>query len=72
MDAAIIDAIGGTSGYDISWTGPTVDGSIYSGDPLELKLSMKETHTINSFPSGTYDITVTDQNGCSFTYQMLL
>ena len=66
--SAIIDASGGTSGYNVSWTGPTVDGSIYSGDPVGIEIVNEgDTYTINSFPSGTYDITITDQKGCSFT-----
>ena len=36
--AATIDASGGTSGYNVSWTEPTVDGSIFSGDPVGIEI----------------------------------
>jgi hypothetical protein len=63
--AATIDASGGTAGYDVSWTGVTVSGTTYSDNPLGIEITNEgDTYTINSFPSGTYDITVTDQNGC--------
>ena len=66
--SAIIDASGGTSGYNVSWTGPTVDGSIYSGDPVGIEIVNEgDTYTINSFPLGTYDITIYRPKGCSFT-----
>ena len=63
--AATIDASGGTGGYDVSWTGLTVSGTTYSDNPVGIEIiNAGDTYTINSFPSGTYDITVTDQNGC--------
>ena len=66
--AATIDASGGTAGYDVSWTGLTVSGTTYSDNPLGIEIiNDGGTYTINSFPSGTYDITVTDQNGCNVT-----
>ena len=64
--AATIDASGGTAGYDVSWTGLTVSGTTYSDNPVGIEIiNDGDTYTINSFPSGTYDITVTDQNGCN-------
>ena len=66
--AATIDASGGTAGYDVSWTGLTVSGTTYSDNPVGIEIiNDGDTYTINSFPSGTYDITVTDQNGCNVT-----
>ncbi|MGY8865496.1 MAG: hypothetical protein ACKVJK_07660, partial [Methylophagaceae bacterium] len=66
--AATIDASGGTSGYDVSWTGTTVSGTIYADNPVGIEIANDgDTYTINSFPSGTYNVTVTDQNGCNTT-----
>ncbi|MCI5080297.1 MAG: pre-peptidase C-terminal domain-containing protein, partial [Saprospiraceae bacterium] len=49
-----LDISGGVPAYDIIWTGP-VDGSASTAN---------ETFTIPNLPSGTYTITVLDQNGC--------
>ena len=64
--AATIDASGGSAGYNVSWTGVTVSGTTIFEDPLGTEIiNDGDTYTINSFSSGTYDITVIDQNGCN-------
>ena len=54
MNGAIdIDVTGGTEPYDFMWVGP---GTFTSND-----------EDINMLTAGTYDLTITDDNGCIFT-----
>lgn len=48
---------GGTSPYTIDWEGP-VSGS---------DTSTPGSYTLNDLPSGNYDLTITDDNGCETT-----
>ena len=52
-----VDIAGGTPGYNIAWEGPTNGAAI----------SATNSFTINNALSGSYDITVTDSQGCSDT-----
>ena len=62
---AIIQISGGQPSYDISWTGLTVNGTTYSSSITDFVNASGDKDTIKTFPSGTYDVTVTDDNGCS-------
>ncbi len=48
-----IDVIGGTAPYSYAWTGP--NGSVYA------------TQDLYNLVAGTYDLTVTDANGCQIS-----
>ena len=55
-----IEVSGGTPGYNVSWTGTTI------GDPAGEEIANSgDSYTINTFPTGNYTITVTDQNNCT-------
>ena len=64
---AIIQISGGLAPYEISWTGSTVSGSIYASSISNFVNISGNQDTIKTFPSGTYDITVTDDIGCIST-----
>lgn len=51
----VLSITGGEANYSISWDGP-VEGSVTTDE---------ETVTLSALPSGTYDIKVTDANGCT-------
>ncbi len=50
-----VEIDGGTPGYNVSWDGPT-SGAATSAGP---------NYTINNVLSGSYGVTVTDNDGCS-------
>lgn len=52
-----VDIIGGTPGYNVAWEGPTTGAAI----------SATNSFTINNALSGSYDVTVTDSQGCTDT-----
>jgi len=55
-------ASGGTSPYNMSWIGPI------SGDPSGNEINASSgSYSVNSAPSGSYSITMTDANGCTAT-----
>jgi len=49
---------GGTADYNISWTGPA------NGNQT---LTMADTLVVNNLPSGSYEVSITDANGCTTT-----
>lgn len=51
---------GGMAPYNISWTGPVNANPV--GNEI---LSSGGSYTANNLPSGTYNITITDDNGCT-------
>ncbi|MBX7093075.1 MAG: PKD domain-containing protein [Flavobacteriales bacterium] len=56
----VVTASGGTAPYNISWTGTT------TGNPAGNEIaSSGGTYTLNALGAGTYNITVTDANGCT-------
>jgi gliding motility-associated-like protein len=60
--AAVITASGGTSGYNVSWTGTT------SGNPAGTEIAASGgTYNMTGLVAGTYNITVTDANNCAST-----
>ena len=55
-------ATGGTSPYDMSWTGPN------TGNPAGTEINADGgSYTVNGAPSGAYTLTMTDANGCTAT-----
>ena len=55
-------ATGGTSPYDMSWTGPN------TGNPAGTEINASGgSYTVNGAPSGAYTLTMTDANGCTTT-----
>ncbi len=48
-----LQVTGGNPDYDFNWSGPTT--------------SLPNSNVINGLASGEYDVTITDQEGCSFT-----
>jgi gliding motility-associated-like protein len=59
---AIITGSGGTAPYNVSWNGTT------TGNPAGTEIaSSGGTFTIPALGVGTYNVTVTDANGCSAT-----
>ena len=62
-----LNVSGGTSGYNISWTGAM------NGDPIGLEiLNTGGNYQINNLISGPYNITITDANLCDTTFQIIL
>jgi gliding motility-associated-like protein len=56
----LLSASGGTSPYNVSWTGPL------SGNPAGNEISVSGgTYTISSLSAGTYSVTITDANSCT-------
>ncbi|MCB0771586.1 MAG: SprB repeat-containing protein, partial [Flavobacteriales bacterium] len=53
-----LDVSGGTAPYVIAWTGPNAFSSA--------------DEDINNLAAGTYNVTVTDDNGCAFQQQVVL
>jgi hypothetical protein len=65
--SAVITAGGGTPGYNVSWTGPTSD------DPAGTEISLTGgTYTLSNLGVGTYNVTVTDLNGCTDTTNVIV
>ncbi|MFZ5554667.1 MAG: beta strand repeat-containing protein, partial [Bacteroidota bacterium] len=57
-----ITASGGTAGYNVSWTGTT------SGNPAGTEIAASGgTYNMTGLGAGTYNVTVTDANGCTAT-----
>jgi gliding motility-associated-like protein len=55
-------ATGGTSPYDMSWTGPN------TGNPAGTEINADGgSYTVNGAPAGAYTLTMTDANGCTAT-----
>jgi gliding motility-associated-like protein len=60
--SAIISANGGTAGYNVSWTGTT------TGNPAGTEIATSGgSYAMPALTAGTYNITVTDANGCTAT-----
>ncbi len=57
-----ITATGGTAPYNVSWTGTT------SGNPAGTEIAASGgTYNMSGLVAGTYNVTVTDANGCTAT-----
>jgi len=57
-----VTATDGTAAYSVSWTGPV------NGDPAGNEITTSGgNYTITGVSAGTYNITVTDANGCTTT-----
>ena len=57
-----ITATGGTAPYNVSWTGTT------SGNPAGTEIAASGgTYNMSGLAAGTYNVTVTDANGCTAT-----
>jgi gliding motility-associated-like protein len=55
-----VTATGGVAPYNISWSGTT------TGNPGGTEIAASGgTYTLSALPAGTYNITVTDANGCT-------
>ncbi len=60
--SAVITASGGTPGYNVSWTGTT------TGNPAGTEIAASGgTFNMTGLGAGTYNVTVTDVNGCTAT-----
>ncbi len=60
--AVAITVNGGTAGYNVSWTGTTIS------NPAGIEITASGgTYNIVGLTAGTYNITVTDANGCIAT-----
>jgi len=60
--SAVITATGGTAGYNVSWTGTT------SGNPAGTEIAASGgTYNMTGLGAGTYNVTVTNANGCTAT-----
>ncbi|MFZ5553513.1 MAG: gliding motility-associated C-terminal domain-containing protein [Bacteroidota bacterium] len=60
--SGVVTASGGTAPYNVSWTGTT------SGNPAGTEIAASGgTYTLTSLGVGTYNVTVTDANGCTGT-----
>ncbi len=58
--SAVITASGGSAGYNVSWTGAA------TSNPIGTEISASGgSYTMTGLGSGTYNVTVTDINGCS-------
>jgi gliding motility-associated-like protein len=65
--SGVITAIGGTAPYNVSWTGTT------SGNPAGNEIAASGgTYTVTNLTAGTYNVTVTDANGCTATTTVMI
>lgn len=65
--SVLITASNGTPGYDVSWTGTM------SGNPNGTEINASGgTYTIPALIAGSYQLTVTDQNGCIDTSSVVI
>ena len=65
--SVLVTASNGTPGYDVSWTGTM------SGNPNGTEINASGgTYTIPALIAGSYQLTVTDQNGCIDTSSVVI